>query len=219
MTNKIETVAVFGASRLGNDPAFATEMFEIGRLLALEGKTVCVGGLTGLTEQAVLGALSVGGKVKVFLIPEEQASSIAKLEEYGLNNEENYVPVDRDNARTLALLRSDAWLSGPGGDGTISEGTRGKGWNYNRRIRGRDRTPHFMLNMGQANKGLIAAYRGAVQDGLADASALEDLIVCNSAADIIEKMRGFEARGMDAALTSPPPRPAGQLSSRPAPRA
>ncbi len=219
MTYKIETVAVFGASRLGNDPAFAKEMFEIGRLLALEGKTVCVGGLTGLTEQAVLGVLSAGGAVKVFLIPGQQASSLENCRKLGIE----HTPVDRDNTRTLELLRCDAWVSGPGGAGTIAESARGIGWNYDRRIRDCDRiiTPHFILDMGATNKRLVEAYMGAVSDGLAEPSVLKNFeMVCDAEALIIRMGKFEEAQNLpENPPTSPHPRPAGQPASRPAPRA
>lgn len=172
-TIKMNSFAILGASRPANDPEEMKLMREIGRSLALAGKTVAVGCMTGQTEQAIIGAYEAGGDVEVFLIPSQQQNSVERCEALGIS----YKTVDRDNARTLALLRCDAWISGYLSVGAIGETARGGTWNQDRKIRGRPLTPHFYLDLGRTNKLLVQAYEAAAEEGRADANLVKGLFI------------------------------------------
>lgn len=178
-TIKMNSFAILGASRPAHDPEEMKLMREIGRSLALNGKTVAVGCMTGQTEQAIIGAYEAGGDVEVFLIPSQQQNSVERCDALGIP----YKTVDRDNARTLALLRCDAWISGYLSVGAIGETARGGTWNQDRKIRGRPLTPHFYLDRGRTNKLLVQAYEAAAEEGRADVNLVKGLFIPFKTAD------------------------------------
>ena len=189
MSQPMKTFAILGASRDGFDPDEMKIMRDVGRVLAEQGKTVCVGCVTGQTEQAIWGALEAGGDCKVFLIPSQQQNSVEQCEKIGIP----FIEVSRDNERTLELLRCDGWVSGYMSIGSVGETARGATWNQDRKIRGRSQTPHFYLDRSKTNRLFIDAYKAAAEEGRADSSLIDQLFIpFESPAQLIAKIVEFE---------------------------
>ena len=111
------TVCIFCASSNKVDPIFLEAARETGRLLAREGIDLLYGGgCVGLMGQAALGAHDEGGRV-VGVIPEKlMTREVAYME-----SDELVVTKDLYERKEIMIDRSDAFLTLPGGFGTLDE--------------------------------------------------------------------------------------------------
>jgi uncharacterized protein (TIGR00730 family) len=117
MKAKALAVAVYCGSRLGDTAAFADAARSLGRLIAeAEATLVYGGGRVGLMGTVADAALSAGGHV-VGVIP--RALMDREVGHAGLT--ELHVVDTMHQRKQLMAERSDAFISLPGGIGTLEE--------------------------------------------------------------------------------------------------
>jgi len=187
----MKNLGMLGASRDGDNSFETTVMQNIGTALAGAGKTVRVGCMTGQLESFAESFLQAGGDLKVFLIPKQQQKSIDVCTRLGVPFEE----VDRDNARTLKLLRAKGWVSTYLSLGSIGETARGVTWNQDRKIRDKILTPHFILARSDTNMNLMDAYRSAAFEGRASSDLVQELFVpFRDGQELVDRIHQVEER-------------------------
>lgn len=114
MTNSI---AVFCGSAFGTDEIFTQTAQELGKAIALQGKTLVYGGgRSGLMGVVADSALQAGGRV-VGVIPEVLVNK--ELAHPHLS--ELHVVKDMHERKTKMSELSDAFIAMPGGSGTLEE--------------------------------------------------------------------------------------------------
>ncbi|MEM7542360.1 MAG: TIGR00730 family Rossman fold protein [Pseudomonadota bacterium] len=112
-----KAVCVFCGSRLGNDPRYREIAAEVGEAIAARGWSLVYGGgdvgLMGAVADAVLaGAGEVIGVIPEYLVAREVAHA-------GIT--ETVVVDDLLERKRIMMARADAFLSLPGGVGTLDE--------------------------------------------------------------------------------------------------
>lgn len=117
MKAKALAVAVYCGSRFGDAPAFADAAQSLGRLIAEDGATLVYGGgRVGLMGAVADAALAAGGRV-VGVIP--RALMDREVGHAGLT--ELHVVETMHDRKQLMAERADAFISLPGGIGTLEE--------------------------------------------------------------------------------------------------
>lgn len=110
-------VAVYCGSRFGDSPAFADAARALGRLIGQRGATLVYGGgRVGLMGTAADAVMAAGGQV-VGVIP--QALMDREVGHAGLT--ELHVVQTMHERKRLMAERADAFISLPGGIGTLEE--------------------------------------------------------------------------------------------------
>lgn len=112
-------IAVYCASRPGNDPAFSEDAYKVGRWIGEHGHTLVYGGsFTGLMGRVASGCLDAGGEV-IGVIPEID-ELVARQ-----NPRLSRVIFTKDMAdrRSEMIRLSDGFIALPGGLGTFDEVT------------------------------------------------------------------------------------------------
>jgi len=112
MSNKI--ITVFGSAFVQENDPYYNEIFQIGKLLAQSGFTVCSGGYAGIMEAVSKGAKSAGGKT----IGVTVSSWTSKPNPY--IDEEVKMPNLMERITELITL-ADAYIILKGGTGTLVE--------------------------------------------------------------------------------------------------
>ena len=113
----MRSVAVFCGSTPGADPALMDAAYDVGRVIAERGLTLVYGagggGLMGAVSQ---GALDAGGDVVGFI------PSLMVEREWGRHDLTEFHEVDTMHTRKAGMAaRADAFLTLPGGLGTLEE--------------------------------------------------------------------------------------------------
>ena len=162
-TPRIGHVAVFCGSRAGHDPAYAEAVEALGRGLAERGITVIYGGgRIGLMGRLADAALDAGGEV-VGIIPEFlSAREVAHARVHELVTTESM-----HSRKQLMFARADAFVTMPGGFGTLDETVEIITW----RQLGLHDKPILIVDVGGWARGVFAAFEASVEDGFADPSA------------------------------------------------
>ena len=161
----IHSVAVFCGSRVGNDPRYREAAQALGRGLAEAGIKLVYGGggigLMGVVADAVLRAGgSVHGVIPEFLTRREVAhASIAKLD----------VTDSMQSRKQRMFELSDAFISLPGGMGTLDETIEILTW----RQLHLHAKPILICDVAGSAKPLLAAIEAAVAAGFAGAEVHE----------------------------------------------
>ncbi|MFV0506513.1 MAG: TIGR00730 family Rossman fold protein [Bacteroidales bacterium] len=110
-------VCVFASSSNKIDKSYRESAFEMGKLLAVEGFTLVNGaGNLGLMNASLEGAKSVGGRT-LGIIP-EMLNNMNLASEYC---DELVVTCDMKDRKEEMRKRSDAFITLPGGFGTLEE--------------------------------------------------------------------------------------------------
>ena len=112
-------IAVYCASRPGNDPAFARDAYKVGSWIGARGHTLVYGGSdTGLMGQVASGCLDAGGEVIGVIpeIPELMARKNPLLSRV-------IVTGDMADRRSEMIRLADGFIALPGGLGTLDEVT------------------------------------------------------------------------------------------------
>jgi uncharacterized protein (TIGR00730 family) len=115
----IQRLAIFLGSRDGNDPRFAQQAYDVGRQLAQrEVELVYGGGGSGLMGRVSQGVLDAGGRVygviPRFMVDREWG----RLHEPGI---QMHVVETMHERKAMMAERADAFLTLPGGLGTLEE--------------------------------------------------------------------------------------------------
>lgn len=173
-------ISVFCGSRAGVRPGYAALAAEVGRLIAQRGVTLVYGGgrvgLMGAVADAALGA---GGRV-IGVIPQ----MLIDREVGHANLSELHVVATMAQRKEMMGALSDAFISLPGGTGTMDELFEAWTWTQ----LGLQRKPNGLINYDGYYDPLIAFLDRSVSEGFLDASHRAGLWIDTDAARLIERL-------------------------------
>ena len=177
----VRTVCVYCGSGFGRDPAFRTAAEVLGTALAQAGmRLVYGGGDVGLMGTVARAALAAGGHV-TGIIPDFLQAREHMLEDV----QETVVVPDMHTRKRLMFEHSDAFVTLPGGIGTLEELVEQLTWAQ----LGRHRKPVVLVSVAEFWAPLLALFahmrgHGFIRDGL-DLSYL----VARAAAAVVPMLR------------------------------
>jgi uncharacterized protein (TIGR00730 family) len=180
---EIKSIAVYCGSMKGNRPIYAEKAAELGKLLAEESITLVYGGgnvgLMGVVANAVLqNKGKVIGVAPHFLMQREVLHD--ELHEMHI--------VDSMDVRRLKMIdKSDAFISMPGGYGTLDE----FGEVLMLTILGDRKFPCGFLNVDGFYDAMIMQLDRMTADGFLQQAYRDNAIFAAEAADLVQKLRDF----------------------------
>lgn len=165
----MHSVAVFCGSTPGADPALMDAAYDAGRVIAERGLTLVYGagggGLMGAVSQ---GALDAGGEVVGFI------PSLMVEREWGRHDLTEFHEVDTMHTRKAGMTtRADAFLTLPGGLGTLEEIFEVWTW----RTIGYHDKPVGFLDVQGFWRPLLDAVQGLADAGFIRQSVIDDAVV------------------------------------------
>lgn len=173
-------ICVFCGSSIGRRPSYADAATKLGRILAEQNMVLVYGGgdvgLMGVVAEA---AISAGGKV-VGIIPERLYELVDQQELTEL-----LVVKDMHARKALMQEKADAFISMPGGIGTMEELFEVWSWRYI----GYHRKPVAILNLDHYYDDLLSMLSHMVDEGFLHNEIYEDLIVSNDIEDVLYRVR------------------------------
>lgn len=173
-------ICVFCGSSMGTRPSYATAAAQLGRTLAERGMVLVYGGgdvgLMGVTAEA---AMLAGGSV-VGIIPERLYRLVDQQELTEL-----LVVKDMHERKALMQEKADAFISLPGGIGTMEELFEVWSWRYI----GYHRKPVAILNIDHYYDSLLEMLRHMITEGFLHREIYEDLIVSESIDELLSAIR------------------------------
>lgn len=186
MADLIRSVCVYCGSGAGNDPAFAGAARDFGKALAEAGlKLVYGGGGTGLMGETARAALAHGGEV-VGIIP-----AFLREREVQLNDCTELVVVPGMHERKQMMFdRADAFVTLPGGVGTLEELTEQMTWAQI----GRHRKPILILDVKGFWRPLLALFAHMREAGFIRTENEVKPIVAEKVVDILPMLRAAAER-------------------------
>lgn len=168
---------MYCASRTGPDHTYSRAAEDVGRLIVSSGASLVFGGghigLMGIVADTVLAQ---GGRV-TGVIPQH----LVDMEEAHTGLTELIVVEDMPERKRKMFEHSDAFLTLPGGIGTMEEMFEVLTWQY----LGLHRKPVGLLNIDGYYGHLIAFLDGGHERGLISARARSSLMVGDDAAELI----------------------------------
>jgi len=165
-------ICVFCGSSLGNRPAYTEAAVKLGQTLGARGMVLVYGGgNVGLMGTVAEAALSAGGKV-IGIIPQRLFELVEQQELTEL-----LVVKDMHERKALMQEKADAFISLPGGIGTMEELFEVWSWRYI----GYHRKPVAILNIERYYDQLLEMLRHMVSEGFLHREIYEDLIVSDDA--------------------------------------
>ncbi len=179
-------IAVYCASHLGHDPAFAATGTAIGRAIAERGADLVFGGgqigLMGLVADAALE----GGSNVIGVITE--ALSDKEIAHHGVT--ELRIVADMPARKQQMYAEADAFLTLPGGIGTMEEFFEVLTWGY----LGLHPKPMGLVNVSNYYDPLLAFLDHSVEQGLVRSTLSELLVIGKDASVVDELLDEVEAR-------------------------
>jgi len=179
--NRPFSVAVYCGSRFGDSPAFADAARALGELIGHRGATLVYGGgrvgLMGTVADAVMNA---GGQV-VGVIP--QALMDREVGHAGLT--ELHVVQTMHERKQLMAERADAFISLPGGIGTLEELYEVWSWQQ----LGYHDKPVALLNVDGYYDALLEFTRVTHARGFVSQAQFEALMVDTDAARLLDRVQ------------------------------
>jgi len=170
-------ICVFCGSRVGLDPEYVETARGVGEALVRHGLGLVYGGgrvgLMGIVADAVL---EHGGRA-IGVIPEPLAT--AEIAHDGLT--EQHVVADMHERKALMARRSSAFLTLPGGIGTLEEFFETLSW----ACLGLHQKPLGILNVGSYFDPLLALLDHAIAQRFVRAENLELLFVSSDPEDVV----------------------------------
>lgn len=168
-TAPMRSVAVFCGSTPGNDPALVDAAYEAGRVIAERGLVLVYGagggGLMGAVSQ---GALDADGDVVGFI------PSLMVEREWGRGDLTEFHEVDTMHTRKAGMAeRADAFLTLPGGLGTLEEIFEVWTW----RTIGYHSKPVGFLDVNGFWRPLMDAVQGLADAGFIRQGVVDDAVV------------------------------------------
>lgn len=175
-----QRLCVYCASNVGDDPRFVAAATEVGRELTRRGVDLVYGGgqvgLMGVVADEVLtGGRSVTGVITEHLMTPELAHP-------GLD--ELVVVADMPERKREMFERADAFLTLPGGVGTMEEMFEVLCWSY----LGLHPKPMGLLNVAGYYDHLIAFLDGAVEQGLCRERVRDLLVVGDDVSGLLDRL-------------------------------
>jgi len=171
---------VYCASSFGRDPAFEASARLVGEVMAHRGIDLVYGGghvgLMGVVADAAL----TGGRHVMGVIPQNLMDA-----EVGHSGVSELVVVDDMPARKAAMFAAaDAFLTLPGGVGTMEEMFEVLCWGY----LGLHPKPMGLLNVEGYYDDLISFLERSVERGLTRRAAVELLIIDDDAERLVDRL-------------------------------
>ncbi len=174
-------VAVYCGSKLGSEPTFSAQAYELGARLAQAGLGLVYGGASiGLMGQVADGCLSEQGQV-IGVIPEFML-------DYEVAHDflsELHVVADMHERKALMALRSHAFVTLPGGLGTLEEILEMATW----RQLGQHDKPMYLLNTLGFYDPLIAHIDSALAHGFISLVDRDRLVLVDTIDELIERLK------------------------------
>jgi uncharacterized protein (TIGR00730 family) len=190
----IKAIAVYCGSSFGSNPAYATIATQVGQGLARKGITLVYGGgRAGLMGQVADAALSAGGKV-IGIIPER----LMNKEAGHLGLTELHVVPDMHVRKSMMIAKADAFITLPGGVGTLEELFEVWTWLQ----LGYHRKPVGLLNVDGFYDPLLAMMQHTVTQGFMRAENNSQLLADTSFEHLLIKMNAFTPMDSDAWLNN-----------------
>jgi len=188
----IHSIAVFCGSRAGHDPVFAEAGRALGAGLAQAGIRLVYGGgrigLMGVIADAVLGAGgTVLGVIPEFLTRREVAHE-------GVN--EMIVTDSMHDRKRRMYEESDAFLTMPGGIGTLDETIEIISW----RQLGLHEKPILLCDVSGSARPLVAALEATVSMGFAAAETRDLYEVLVGVPAVLERLGQLPASHVESAV-------------------
>ncbi len=181
MTRRPFSVAVYCGSRFGDSPAFADAARALGALIGRGGATLIYGGgRVGLMGTVADSVMAAGGQV-VGVIP--QALMDREVGHVGLT--ELHVVQTMHERKQLMAERADAFISLPGGIGTLEELYEVWSWQQ----LGYHDKPVALLNVDGYYDALIEFHRAMHQRGFVSDAQFNALMVDTNPARLLDRVR------------------------------
>jgi uncharacterized protein (TIGR00730 family) len=175
-----KTICVFCGAKAGNDPSFARAATEIGRSIAERGHRLAYGGgNVGLMGAVADGALAAGGEV-LGIIPHKLLER--EMAHKGIQQMEIVADMATRKDRMMAV--SDAFLSLPGGLGTLDELFEV----LTLRQIGYHQKPSAVLNLNDYYTDFLNSLQGFAAKGLIDRRELERLLVAATPQQVLDQL-------------------------------
>jgi uncharacterized protein (TIGR00730 family) len=172
-------ICVFCGSSTGSKPSYAEAATKLGRSLAEQNMVLVYGGgNVGLMGVVAEAAMRAGGKV-VGIIPERLYELVDQQELTEL-----LVVGDMHERKALMQEKADAFLSMPGGIGTMEELFEVWSWRYI----GYHRKPVAILNLDHYYDDLLAMLSHMVEEGFLHQEIYDDLIVGHEVEDVLRRI-------------------------------
>jgi uncharacterized protein (TIGR00730 family) len=194
LSNDINAVAVYCGASFGSNPAYAKIATQVGQGLARKGITLVYGGgRAGLMGQVADAALSAGGKV-IGIIPER----LMNKEAGHLGLTELIVVPDMHVRKSMMIAKADAFITLPGGVGTLEELFEVWTWLQ----LGYHRKPVGLLNVDGYYDPLLAMMNHTVDQGFMREENNAQLLADTSLDGLLAQMYGFKPMDSDAWLNN-----------------
>ncbi|GAB1581509.1 TIGR00730 family Rossman fold protein [Phyllobacterium phragmitis] len=189
--NKIRSICVYCGSSPGLNPLYKQSGKLLGRSIAEHGLELVYGGGTkGIMGAVADGVMSAGGKV-TGIIPKFLMNKEATEHALGQLNE-LIVTEDMHQRKHLMFQRSDAFVTLPGGIGTVEEIVEMMTWAQ----LGHHRKPMVFANINGFWDPMIALLDHMKAEGFIHTSHLVKPLIVDRAEDIVPAI-------LDAAATRP----------------
>jgi uncharacterized protein (TIGR00730 family) len=183
--NRPFAVAVYCGSRFGDSPAFAEAARTLGALIGRGGATLVYGGgRVGLMGAVADAVMATGGQV-VGVIP--QALMDREVGHAGLT--ELYVVQTMHERKQLMAERADAFISLPGGIGTLEELYEVWSWQQ----LGYHDKPVALLNVEGYYDALLEFHRVMHARGFVSDAQFNALLVETDPARLLDRVRSAAA--------------------------
>jgi uncharacterized protein (TIGR00730 family) len=179
------SVAVYCGSRFGHSPAFADAARTLGELIGESGATLVYGGgRVGLMGAVADAVMACGGQV-IGVIP--QALMDREVGHAGLT--ELHVVQTMHERKQLMAERADAFISLPGGIGTLEELYEVWSWQQ----LGYHDKPVALLNVDRYYDALLEFHRAMHARGFVSDAQFKALLVDTDPARLLERVRSAAA--------------------------
>lgn len=176
-------LCVFCASSRTLAPRWLEVARETGTELARRGHTLVSGGGRVGMMGAVATAARAGGGRTVGVMPRP----LVALEVSDLDADEQVITDDLATRKSLMIAKSDAFLTLPGGLGTLDE--LFEVWTLG--VLGFHGKPFVLVNVDGFYTGLVSWLRGLAGSGFARAAAVERLVVVDSVPAALDAIEGL----------------------------
>jgi uncharacterized protein (TIGR00730 family) len=182
--SELRRVCVYCGSRAGTREAYANAARELGTLLGERGIGVVYGGgQVGLMGILADAALAAGGEV-IGVIP--HALAAREVDHPGVTILHKVETMHERKAMMADL--ADAFITMPGGIGTLEELTEIWSWAY----LGIHHKPVGLLNVAGYYDPLLAFMDGALEDGFVQPVHRDLLQVAASPPELLDKIAAYE---------------------------
>ncbi|MDP2122069.1 MAG: TIGR00730 family Rossman fold protein [Hoeflea sp.] len=192
LTPRIKSICVYCGSQPGRNPAYKAAAQTLGRAMAEAGIDLVYGGGTKGIMGAVADAVMSSGGKAIGIIPEFLMDKEASRHSLGQLSE-LHVTRDMHERKHMMFERSDAFVTLPGGIGTLEEIIEIMTWAQ----LGRHTKPMVLANINGFWDPLNALLAHMTGEGFIHTAHLVKPMVINDAAGIVPAILAQAAGGTD----------------------